>query len=320
MSSKYYHDDEDYDEDYDDNIIFQFDDYLNLNFRQLISQFEYDAHLNKENDPKYGAKIFYRNIFHYGIVKLHDIKTIFYNNSTEYPYNTIKLDKDSNSDTITKMLFKIIMSVSKTTCIFFDVKCENEDNFWHTTLLIYRPDSNRLEHYDPNAVFNYSYVKIFETIIENLKLMNTGLIFIPSKELHGFEEFDDEFAKTRSLNFICTIHDDVTVGWCQLWSLFVYDIVNRYPDIPTKSLLNELFLYLKGTPEKKNKYYQSAMIALRIIHGFYIYLISRINSLHPEVNLSYSSLNSYDPLYVYSSRKLYMYIENEMEDRVKTSI
>lgn len=331
MSSRYYRDDYysddeddysnskvDYDDYYsdEDDVIFQSEDYLELNFNQLICQFELDGELNQESNPKYRSELFYRIIFHYCVVKTHDVKTIFRDNSIEYSYNTIRLDGDSNLDNITAMLFKIMMVETKTTCIFFDFKSKTDDRMWHTTLLIYRPDMNRLEHYDPNGVYKYGYTESFQTLIENLKSLNTCLIFVSSKELHGFEEFDDSFAMSRSLNHICSIYDINTEGWCQIWSLFVYDIVNRYPDIPTKSLLNELFSYLKGPVEKKNKYGKSAMIALHIIHGFYIYLISRINSLHPEINLSYSILNSYDPLYTYSDRKLNNLIEEEMEQRV----
>ena len=316
---------EDYDDyqDYEEyshhhDIIFETDDYSNLNFNELILQFEYDSSLNRGKSPNYTAYLFYKIIFHYCITKINDIQTIFSNERLgRYPYNRIAIDSDSDLNFITSLLHKIMITETKITCIIIDLEPREDVDTGHTTLLIYRPDMNRLEHYDPDGVYSFGFTEKFEEVINNLKSLNNELVFVSSKELHGFENFDDEYAYTRSLNFISSTYSRENVGWCQIWSLFVYFIVTKYHDIPTKSLLNKLFFYLKGPDDNKNKYVKSAQMALNIIHGFYIYLISELNKLHPDINLTYGSLNSYNPLYIYSNRKLNERIEIEMQSRVK---
>uniref|UniRef100_A0A6C0BE09 Ubiquitin-like protease family profile domain-containing protein n=1 Tax=viral metagenome TaxID=1070528 RepID=A0A6C0BE09_9ZZZZ len=311
--------DDDFNDIEDNNTeipIYQADlDYNTLDINNLLNQLGEDGYINRKVENKYQAFEHYKQIFHFSLVKNFGIDTLFLDNSENRPYsqyNCISIKDSSNIDVLTSKFLNIINSVDDTICIFLDFQSLRFKNNWHTTLLIYRPQKNCIEHYDPNGAFNFGDVVKFDNLIENLKVLK-DLIFISSLQLHSFNMFNKEYSRNRSLNNICNLHNKDHPGWCQIWSLFIYEMIVRYPKMTTKQIIDTIFMSLKGI---KNK--EVSIKVLNIINGYYILLILRANEIITDnsLKLSFDSLAEFNSEYVINDIKMNRLIEEYMRDKL----
>ena len=318
MLDSYYYKDEDYDESVDCE---EFDNYDELTMPELLVQLEYDGYTTRRTKHNYKPYEHYKHIFHFSLAETYNIKTIFSNESDDdqyIKYNSLSITKDTNIDKFTDNLFKILLTVHDDICIFLDTETDEENGIWHTTLLIYRRNRNILEHYDPNGIFvskkddGIRNILIFNEIIDKLKTKDETLIFVPSVVLHSFNELKVDYSCSRSINSLCKVVNKSHPGWCQMWSIFIYEMVNRYKSMRTRDIISIIYKSLKG-----GTYREAAYKAINIIKGYYFLSLHRTNKYIKDDSLKISNImiSDYDPEYIVNDIKLEKLIESNMEER-----
>jgi hypothetical protein len=283
---------------------------------QLLEEIGYDS---RDISTQYMCYEHYKQIFHFALVKFYNVKTIFTSRQIDKGYNTynsIMLDNKTDPDIIFKFLydlFELVKEKDDPICIFCDIQSIKYENSYHTTLLIFRPKLKQLEHFDSNGIANYGHIEKLYQVVNSLKSVIFELKFIESKEINGLIKYSDGEAYARGLNVVCGISMNKSfAGWCQIWSLMVYELVFKYPNKNTIEIISDIYKYLKGI-----KFREASIKAINIIKGFYRILLGRVNFMISPFDLSISNkiLTEWYPLYIISDKKLSTIIETEMHPR-----
>ena len=291
--------------------------YNSLSLRDLIEFLEDVGYNNRLIKTGYLCYEHYKHIFHYGLVKHYDIYSIFESDLHKdlyYRYNSIIIDDDTNIEFQVNRLSHLFIKSKNVICIFIDIRSRKERGSLHTTLLIYRPLLKRIEHFDSCGVAMYGCVDIFIEIINRIIELNPELIYVSSKILSSLDQYEDRKARSRSLNVICgVVGNRDFAGWCQIWSLFMYEMVYRYPNSTTTEIILTIYAYFKG-----HTYKEAGYIAYNIIRGYYRILLGRINLELKENDLHLNSelLEDFDPIYVTTDFQLLELIERDMSYRI----
>lgn len=291
--------------------------YNSLSFQDLIKFLENIGYNNRLIKTGYLCYEHYKHIFHYGLVKHYDIYSIFESDLYKdlyYRYNSIIIDENTNVELQINKLSHLFKNSKDVLCIFIDIRNSKERMSLHTTLLIYRPDSKRIEHFDSCGVTIHGYIDTFMEIIHGILEINSDLVYISSKTLSSLDKYGDREARGRSLNIICGIVGNKDIlGWCQIWSLFIYEMIYRYPYLGTSEIISIIYLYFKG-----HIYKEAGYMAYNIIRGYYRIILGRTNS---DLKLNGLFLNSelledFNPKYVIADGKLVELIESDMSFRI----
>lgn len=305
-----------YEFDYEDNEI-----YKSLELNDLIEFLETTGYVNRKIKTGYLCYEHYKQIFQYSLIKFYNINSVYKTDLYKdlyYRYNSIMIDLNINIEEISQYLIHIFSNTTENVCFFIDIR--NKDSFRnvHTTLLIYRPLTKSLEHFDSSGVSSYGYIELFNEIIQNILTNIEGCIFIPSKTLCSLDEYTDELANVRSLNFICGyVRTPNFHGWCQIWSLFMYEMIFKYSNLSSIEIIKIIYSYLKG-----NRIKDAGYIANSIIRGYYRIILGRTNLFlnHHSLWINSEVLKDFDPSYVLTDRKLIDVIEIEFQSRITTQI
>jgi len=291
-----------------------YDNYDDLEIDEFLCQLEFDGYENRHVKTNYMSYEYYKQIFHYSLVKKYNINNIFlnYEDKKKNQYNTIHLTKDTNVNEMANVLYEIFIRANDTICIFLDNKYITGPN-WHTTLFIYRPNENKLEHYDSEGDYAEDNMDKFFEIIDILHYKLPKLSFVTSIDMHPIKNKNYKYVKSRSLNFICHVVNKNAAGWCQIWSLFIYELVNRYKNINTDTLISSIYDYIKG-----GTYGEASYKALNIIRGYYNLIINRTNEYikEPKLKINKEMLAEFDPSYVKNDMELIQNIISEMNTKV----
>lgn len=222
---------------------------------------------------------YYKHIFHFALCHHYDDHNIFKNDigMREYvPYNSLLIDENVNVENTAKFLIDLFNKIEGTLCIFIDIHSKDPvEKVGHTTLLIYRKNLNRIEYFDSNGVGIYGYSDILKNIIDIVIFAFPGITLMKSKEINGLSEYSIAEASARSLNGRCGISKPKSIeGWCQMWSLLLYELIRKYPEMETKYIIRVLY----STFDNKN--YVDASVSLNnLMKGFYRIIIGRTNMI-----------------------------------------
>lgn len=305
-------------------------DYMGFNIIDFIDRLEYDGIDHNKIKTEYMSYEYYKQIFHFSMTVAFKNRSIFKNELIydNYPqYNTIHLTPETKIDDFYNNIYKIITLTESNVYFFMDVRHPKESNKWHTTLLIYDFSSKELEHYDPNTVFRYGYVSLFLKCIDMLTENILGFSYISSSELHSrkhksFEDLkkiseeENNDIRSNSLNWICGIKNNESYGWCQIWSLFMYEMKLRY-NTSTSVIIDIIYSKIRNLDVSI-----SHSKAYNIIRGYYNLLLNRTNFIIDSRSLSVSpsSLKEFYPKYVTSDKKLVDLIVKKMDPRIYLKI
>lgn len=253
----------------------------------------------------YEALDHYKQIFQYLLIKKYDINQLFISyqeNSESINYNTIVINDKINIEKITSFLQRYFDTVDNVVCIFIDIQSKTCERSFHTTLLIFRPNVRTLEHFDSNGMNSFGYHDIFDIIVSKLN----NLTYINSVTVNDLVKYENDKDKSiRSLNFLSTmVTYKLFPGYCQLWSLFLYELIYIFKDKTTTEILKEIYSYLRGRKIK-----EAALISKNIIRGYYEQLVENNNEITLEI------LSTYNPTYIINDIELKNKIEEYMNER-----
>lgn len=261
------------------------------------------GHEYRRKQIDFNAYEHYKQIFQYFLTKKYDIKDLFTSVQREYPYyqyNTLTIMKDTDVNNIIVFLNRYLNEVTCKVCFFIDSNSKHFNHRFHTSLLIYNPETRILEHFDSNGIDKYGYYEKFKSIIEGL----IDITFINSASVNSLTEYNDKKKLHRSLNKISSIvMGKEFPGFCQLWSLFIYELVNKYQDMTTTEIISCIYLYLRG-----RKYINACYRARNIIRGYF-------ESLLYDNEIESEELSSYNPTYVLNDIRLNRIIQEWMENK-----
>lgn len=300
-----------YEYDENDNEIFN-----NLDLKETLDFLEILGYNNRKIDTKYMCYEYYKQLFQYSLIRQYNIEQVFLNDDTKFEYNRYNsliilgnTDVDYTVDFLLKIFYKVIDPI----CIFIDFKSIKIPNLYHTTLLIYRPEDKLLEHFDGNGIFRFGNVTVFNEIISKITEADPSITFIDSKNLSSLECYSDNEARARGLNVVCGMVGKRNIGWCQIWSLFIYEMINKFPMYNTTAIIRILYSQFKG----KN-FQEAGFKALNIIRGYYRILLGRLNLFLEDINVKITNdiLTEYNPRYVINDRKVEEMITNNLLDKI----
>ena len=165
----------------------------------------------------------------------------------------------------------------------------------HFNLIIFNKQNNTLEHYEPNGHMSHEIWGIYSIYIEkvmnilhrNLKKYIIDLKFKTSMELHGFDSSDKDKLGLQSIE-----GRQNSTGHCQMWCYLIADLVIKYPEHSTESIIrNYLDLHNKDKLSKLNLHRKLKMI----IRGFYFCSMQKLNKMNELGNLNSDIINTSDP-------------------------
>lgn len=132
----------------------------------------------------------------------------------------------------------------------------------HQTILILKPEHKTLEFY--NSLGSKTFPKVLQRFFENII---EGLRYI-SPDVLCSVAFQKEEEKIKRKTHI-------ELGYCQIWSLFIMELVLKYPRMETSDILNR-FWEGKKTPA----FYRSVVV------GYAKHISEEINLYLKKVNLT----------------------------------
>lgn len=225
----------------------------------------------------YLSRGYYKHIFHFTLCHYYDDYNIFKNDigEREYiPYNSLLIDENVNITNTARFIVDLFKMVNGTLCMFIDILSKDPNRkVGHTTLLIYRKDMNKIEYFDSNGVAGYGYSDKLKEIINIVMSVIPGITLVRSRELNGLEKYSIPEANARSLNARCGISSPKSVGgWCQMWSLLLYELIRKYPREDTKNIIQVIYKLF----ENKN-YVDASTLLNNLMKGFYRIIIGRTN-------------------------------------------
>lgn len=294
-----------------DNEIFN-----RLYLTQIFDFLETLGYNNRFVDTQYMCYEHYKQLFHYSLIKQYNIDQVFLNTDRPYGYNrynSLLITGDTNVSYTGDFLFGIFKKVKTPICIFIDFKSLKIPNYYHTTLLIYRPENKTIEHFDSNGIFKFGNISIFYEIMDRIIENDLSIRFIDSKKVSALENYSDSEARARGLNVVCGMVGKKDIGWCQIWSLFVYEMINKFPEYNTRNIMILLYSQFKG-----KKFKDAGFKALNIIRGYYRILLGRLNLYLSEIGVQITNeiLTEYNPNFVINDKKVDNMITEFLDDKI----
>jgi hypothetical protein len=290
--------------------------------REIFNMYDLGYSRKKEKTNYHGYD-YYRKIFHFTIVMTNNIYGLFSSKSNKghVHYNRLLLPVNGSVKEEAEFISEYLKRVSTTTCFVVDNRHLTDEYMWHETLFIYRPDINQLEHYDPNGAALFGDRGIFETFVGIILNDNPGMNFLPSVVIQSFEHDDIFTIKLKSLNTLCSLtrSEDSEDGWCQIWSLIIYDLVTRYDMLSTKEIIKTIYEFLKTDGNGgRVKIKDAAFKALFIIRGYFYSFIELTNDCIDNKSLEIDAgiLDGFNLDYIVTDVKLYDFIDSELDKRL----
>jgi hypothetical protein len=142
----------------------------------------------------------------------------------------------------------------------------------HACLFIYRKINNIIEIYDPVGTTD-GYKHLINILISIMRNKLPPFKYISSEELH------DNIHKQIGLQTHANGSNE-DVGYCQIWSQLLSNLVYRYPYIPTNDII---YKHLFKCHEFDTKRDISRHLKL-IVRGFYNYVLTKLK-LDPVLSL-----------------------------------
>lgn len=296
--------------DFEDNNIFD-----NLDFSEIPN---FLNELGVKTSFNYIGYDAYKHIFHYGLSYQYNITDIFqsYANRGYDIYNNIVLRDDSNINTHLDLLIKLFESTDDKMCIFVDL-ANKKNTGYHTILLIYRKENNIMEVFDPNGITSAFYRSRLRDLLNGILDQMKDLNVIGSSALHGFKNHKIEDAHYMSLNYYSSSYDS-NFGWCQIWSLLIYEMIYKFPEKTTTEIVNLFYSHLKDY--NIDDY---SKILNYIVKGYCRINLGRINMILKKMDFWFivnsNFMNEYDPLENNDDAFMENLITDEMEVKVKVN-
>lgn len=269
---------------------------------------------------KYLSYDHYKHIFHFSLACWYNEYNIFTNlimTRPYYSYNNIMINNHTNIQNTARFLIDMFNLTKDTLCIFVDIRDKDNSNRHHTTLLIYRKNINTIEYFDSNGIGGYGYTFKLKKIMDIVVKEFPGITSIKSKELNGLESYSISEASIRSLNALCGISKSASIGgWCQIWSLFIYEMICKFPKEKTKYIIQVVYSMFKDY-----NYKDASLILNNLMRGFYRIILGRTNMILREIkgnnslHIKAEILSEYSPDYVVNDIELENVINNEMLPR-----
>ena len=274
-------------------------DEISLFFDDLIDA----SDLNKT--VIYSAYGSYNTIFQYIIYKRNQLKNLFRLTNKINSIN-VHVDQD-NFDLFTFICRYMLDSKDEISVCFINIFGDNEHEIStaHTVLLIFRKSIQTLEYYDPNACTSTKIEIVIDKIYEIFDSIIPEMDFTSSLELHG--DNIEQYLKHNLNSFSSSVNKNETDGWCQMWCLFLFDMITYYPHITTKDILSMIFIRIDN---KNNR--EMRVEVNSIIRGYFVTIFEETkNDLENEsIFFDMNSLSKFDHKFLYSDRKLFQHIDS----------
>lgn len=164
----------------------------------------------------------------------------------------------------------------------------------HANLLIYDRNTSILEHYEPNGSlsgsefsFYWEYAKkVVNIIYTNLKNYIPDLKFKSSESLHGFSFTDKNIIGLQTIE-----GRDNWLGHCQIWCYLVADLVTRFPEYSTETIIRT-YLDLDNNKNLSKRDHHREM--KKVVRGFYFSSIRMLSKMSEIGNLEPSLFETSD--------------------------
>lgn len=291
--------------------------YDELFIQDLIDFLEELGVKNNEIVNKYTYSDYHKHIFHYSLIKKYDINNIFLTLRNDYllynRFNNIVINNDTNVKNTALLIVDLFSKINGICCIFIDLQHKINFKRYHTTLLIYRKNIGKIEHFDPNGIARYGNIDKLNEIIAYILNKIPFTTFTNSKKLCGLESYDDKQAYSRGINIISNIRRKLVPGRCQIITVLIYELIYKYYYLSTEAIISNIYDKLKGL-----SFREAGIKVNNILNGFYIILLNRLNLyLNPlGIHSINQIMNEYNPRYVIQDMILNDIINEEIIPRV----
>ena len=229
--------------------------------------------------------------------------------SEKYKPQEVKETQDQ-LDNLSKILVDCITNLD-TKIIIVPVQLVFSDGGAHANVLIYRKNLNQIEHFEPHGrKFSRDQDDVDNKIIEKwMKLfvlkINARLQLIKQPSVKFIESSEvcpyiDGLQNMEGWSTLTKIADVEPLGYCAAWSMFFTELCLKNPEIPSSSLMNYIFQFLRDnmSNSEKNNYLKS------VIRGYAVFINQKINkyfsvffnsglTIQGVKNLSRSELNNF---------------------------
>ena len=202
--------------------------------------------------------------------------------SEKYKPQEVKETQDQ-FDNLSKILVDCITNLD-TKIIIVPVQLLFSDGGAHANVLIYRKNLNQIEHFEPHGRnFSRNESDVDNKIIEkwmNLFVLkiNARLQLIKRPQVKLIESSEvcpyiDGLQNLESWSSLATIAGVEPLGYCVAWSMFFTELCLKNPEIPSSSLMNYIFEFLRDNMSnvEKNNYLKS------VIRGYAVFINQKIN-------------------------------------------
>lgn len=278
------------------------------------------TNIGKNMNPnfRYIPKMSNTVVFSYHFACIHDLE-FFFTPTNGSCYNSICL----NNDTRTWDLDNLVINIQETplpVSIYFVAHDINGDkNMGHITILIFVKNKNTIYHYDSNGEETHIEEFLVDSGVEKCflgnklkQLLNKKLpeiLFVSSKEIHDVDdcitrEYDDNTSYIVGFNPDTKLGENEN-GYCQIWSLFMMNMVLKFQNVDIRDIINEIYI---------NRWeFDGDNFAAKLIRGFYLDSFRKIRDNLKQFNktVSIRDIQEFD---TDNSLELLEFILSEMND------
>lgn len=174
----------------------------------------------------------------------------------------------TNLDTIQqfeKKLAKCIRELSPSqNMMFIPISQKVGNTGHHVNMLIYRKDTNRIEHYDPLG--NSERFKKFTTILRPI-FERMNIEYSPSTRKVGFQRIEDVMRKTLGPDIL---EREGNLGFCIMWSFLIAELALTNPTMSVDDILKYL---VSKVPTSKEEFLRNT------IRGYTHYMYESLSAL-----------------------------------------
>jgi hypothetical protein len=154
--------------------------------------------------------------------------------------------------------------------MFIPIGMEYAQGF-HANMLIYRKDTNRIEHYDsttgPKATANFNKLThILRPVLEQMKIE-----YHPSTVQSGFQTAEQSIRKTLGPDIL---EREGNAGFCIMWSFLVAELALLNPTMSTDDILRYLNARLASS--------EKGLFLRNVIRGYIHYLYQSLSKFLKE--------------------------------------
>jgi hypothetical protein len=174
----------------------------------------------------------------------------------------------SNSKVNTQFEFQLAKCITELppdqNIMFIPIGMKISDVGFHANMLIYRKDTNRIEHYDPNGE-TQKFKKLTSILRSVFEKMN--IEYYPSTVKVGFQRIESLMKKTLGPDII---EREGNEGFCIMWSFLIAEMALANPAMSTDDILQ--YLLSKITKTNQNLFLRN------IIRGYIHYLYESLSA------------------------------------------